>query len=102
MKLLMIKVTLCLILVKTNVAIFENPFQIRNLFGYVLEIGSKIVELRIDDENVNTLLKKISTFRHEIEEASTSIGNPNINDFSNHQVALRSFLKMLPCAFMAI
>ena len=74
MKLLMIRVTLCLILVKTNVAIFENPFQIRNLFGYVLEIGSKIVELRIDDENVNTLLKKISTFRHEIEEASrTSI-----------------------------
>ena len=79
MKLMMIRVILCLILAKTNIAIFENPFQIRNLFGYVLEIGSKIVELRIDDENVNTLLKKISTFRQEID-ASSSVVSGNVRN----------------------
>ena len=30
------------------------------------------------------------------------IGNLNKNDFSNHHVALQSFMKILPCDFMVI
>ena len=65
-----------LVLIESSLAIFENPFLIRSLFGKLFQIESKIREINvaIDDRNVQTLLKKVTTFLNEIDVASKVAG----------------------------
>ena len=65
-----------LLLVESSLAIFENPFIIRSLFGKLFQIESKIREINvaIDNRNVQTLLEKVATFRNEIDAASKVAG----------------------------
>ena len=65
-----------LLLIKSSLAIFENPFLIRSLFGKLFQIESKIREINvaIDDRNVQKLLEKVTTFRNEIDAASEIAG----------------------------
>ena len=65
-----------LVLIESSLAIFENPFLIRSLFGKLFQIESKIREINvaIDDRNVQTLLEKVTTFRNEIDVASKVAG----------------------------
>ena len=65
-----------LLLIESSLAIFENPFLIRSLFGKLFQIESKIREINvaIDDRNVQTLLEKVTTFRNEIDAASKIAG----------------------------
>ena len=65
-----------LLLIESSLAIFENPFLLRSLFGKLFQIESKIREINvgIDDRNVQILLEKVSTFRNEIDVASKVAG----------------------------
>ena len=70
-----------LLLIESSLAIFENPFLIRSLFGKLFQIESKIREINanqrestIDDRNVQILLEKVTTFRNEIDAASKVAG----------------------------
>ena len=65
-----------LLLIESSLAIFENPFLIRSLFGKLFQIESKIREINvaIDDRNVQILLEKVTTFRNEIDVASKVAG----------------------------
>ena len=65
-----------LLLIESSLAIFENPFLIRSLFGKLFQIESKIREINvtIDDRNVKKLLEKVTIFRNEIDVAAKSAG----------------------------
>ena len=68
---LIFKIIICLEILKLNSAVFENPFQLQALFGRVFEIDSKIIEISaLQQENFEIFHKKISTFRHEIQNIS--------------------------------
>ena len=66
-----------LLLIESSLAIFENPFLIRSLFGKLFQIESKIREINmtIDDRNVQKLLEKVTIFRNEIDVAAKIAGN---------------------------
>ena len=65
-----------LLLIESSLAIFENPFIIRSLFGKLFQIESKIREINvaIDDRNVQILLEKVTIFRNEIDVAAKIAG----------------------------
>ena len=64
------KIVLYLEVLKSNWAIFENPFQIGYLFVKVLEIDLKIHQMQVElDKKIETFQGKVSTFRQEIEVA---------------------------------
>ena len=68
---LIFKIILYFEVLKSNLAMFENPFQLRHLFGTMFEIDSKIRQIGIlEQENIGTFQEKVSTFRQEIEIAS--------------------------------
>ena len=65
-----------LLLIESSLAIFENPFLIRSLFGKLFQIESKIREINvtIDNRNVKKLLEKVTIFRNEIDVAAKIAG----------------------------
>ena len=68
------KIILYLEVLKSNLAIFENPFQLGHLFGRVFEIDSEIRQMSIIDNNIEIFHEKVLTFLQEIKVASLLAG----------------------------
>ena len=78
---LLFKIILYLATLKSNLAIFENPFQIRHLFGRLFELDSKIRQNQyLVDENIKIFQDKVSNFRQEIETNAKLLGLEKFSD----------------------
>ena len=75
------KIILYLATLKSNLAIFENPFQIRHLFGRLFELDSKIRQNQyLVDENIKIFQDRVSNFRQEIEKNAQLLGFEKFSD----------------------
>ena len=60
---------------KSTIAIHENPFKLLHLFQTIFEIDSKLSVIKtIKDKNIMIFHEKVSTFHQEIEVASKAAG----------------------------
>ena len=60
---------------KSAIAIHENPFKLLHLFQKIFEIDSKLSEIKpIKDDNIIIFHEKVSRFHQEIEVASKAAG----------------------------
>ena len=67
----LLKIMLCFEFLRSNLAIFDNPFHLQHLFVRVLEIDSKIRQFGIlEHEFIKKFQEKVFTFRQEIEKST--------------------------------
>ena len=65
------KIILWFEVLKSNLAVFENPFKLQALFGKMFEIDSKIHQIMdVRDINLKAVQERIFIFRQEIKITS--------------------------------
>ena len=93
------KTLLCLEIVKSSLAIFENPFKLQHLFSRLFEIDSKLCQMATIDKDILIFQEKVLAFRQEIEVAMEMAGRqkhpkpPNARGFLG-RIGVESFLKI--------
>ena len=80
----------------TNTLFDKNPKSNQNITPLHFAAGQGHLDI------VRFLIDHVENTDVRTKDGITPIGNPNKNVFSNHQVVLPSFFKILPSAFMAI
>ena len=67
---------------QSNLAVFENPFQLQALFGKMFEVDSIIRKvITVEDASLKVFQEKVSMFKQEIQITAKLMGhekNPKI------------------------
>ena len=80
---LLLKIVLCFQIVISNLALYENPFQLQQLFGTMFKIDRKIRHLReVDIKFIEKIQEKVYAFRQEIEDA------PAVNQHNKEELIM--------------
>ena len=80
---LLLKIVLCFQLTISNLALYENPFQLQQLFGTMFKIDRKIQHLReVDIKFIEKIHEKVFAFHQEIEDT------PDFNKYEKEDLIM--------------
>ena len=80
---LLLKIVLCFQLTISNLALYENPFQLQQLFGTMFKIDRKIRHLReVDIKFIEKIQEKVFAFRQEIKDT------PDFNKYEKEDLIM--------------